>query len=180
MRIMKKIFLALLVLPMTTIGQTVVGTKTPLNSSVVLSFPTSTANGIILPAVESLPISPANGTFLYDKVQKKVRMYQNNRWVDLSETGNANRIVPYNSTITLPDKQTIIGSRTTKVYNGSSFVDGVVDGILVLEGAKKALVLPKINNPHVTVKSPYPGMMCYDIQRRALAVFDGLLWNYWK
>ncbi|WP_353117470.1 hypothetical protein [Myroides odoratus] len=66
------------------------------------------------------------------------------------------------------------------MYNGSSFVDGAVDGIVVLEGSTKALVLPKIMNPHLTVKSPYPGMMCYDSNRKALAVFDGVLWNYWK
>ncbi|WHT39853.1 hypothetical protein QNH98_04030 [Myroides sp. mNGS23_01] len=176
----KNIFLALLLLPMVTIAQTVIEGKNPSTSSVVLEFPSGTAKGIILPAVENLPLTPANGTFLYDKMQRKVRMFQNNSWVDLSSVGNASRIVAYNSTITLPNKQTIIGSHTTKVYNGSSFVDGAVDGIVVLEGSTKALVLPKIMNPHLTVKSPYPGMMCYDSNRKALAVFDGVLWNYWK
>lgn len=176
----KNIFLASLLLPMVTIAQTVIEGKSSSSTSAVLEFPLGTTKGIILPAVESLPGTPANGTFLYDKMQKKVRMFQNNSWVDLSNIGDSGRIVAYNSTTTLPDKQTIIGSHTTKVYNGASFVDGIVDGIVVLEGSTKALVLPKIVNPHLTVRSPYPGMMCYDINRKALAVFDGKLWNYWK
>lgn len=176
----KNIFLAFLLLPMVTIAQTVIEEKNPSSNSAVLEFPSGTTKGIILPAVENLPGTPANGTFLYDKTQKKVRMFQNNSWVDLSNIGDADSILAYSNTLTVPDKQTIIGSHTTKVYNGTSFVDGVVDGIVVLEGSTKALVLPKITNPHLTVKSPYPGMMCYDVNRKALAVFDGILWNYWK
>jgi len=50
-----------------------------------------------------------------------------------------------------------------------------VPGVLVLEGETKAL-LPKIEKTDESVKSPYPGMMCYDSNRKALAVFDGALW----
>jgi hypothetical protein len=53
-------------------------------------------------------------------------------------------------------------------------------GVLVLESADKAMILPKITNPHTTVKNPYPGMMCYDLTSKSLAVFDGANWNYWK
>ena len=42
------------------------------------------------------------------------------------------------------------------------------------------MVLPHVTNPHLTVKSPYPGMMCYDTVKKAVAVFDGTVWNYWK
>ncbi len=54
------------------------------------------------------------------------------------------------------------------------------DGVLVLESANKAMILPRINTPHLNVKNPYPGMMCYDTASKTLAVFDGSVWNYWK
>ena len=103
-----------------------------------------------------------------DKTDQKVKMYQNGIWVELSAGGNTSTIVPYSGTVD-NGKQTIIGSRTTSV-----------DGVLVLESANKALVLPKVASPHLNVKSPYPGMICYDTTAKALAVFDGNAWNYWK
>lgn len=58
--------------------------------------------------------------------------------------------------------------------------ESAADGVLVLESTNRALVLPHVTNPHLTVKSPYPGMMCYDTVKKAVAVFDGTVWNYWK
>jgi len=151
-------------------AQTAIAKKTADGSS-VLDFASGTTKGIILPAVETLPATPANGTFLLDKVSKIVKMYQNGAWVNLSGVGDiagAVPVAPY-SGIVDNGKQTVMGSRST-----------TVDGVLVLESPNKALVLPKISNPHLNVKSPYPGMMCYDTNRKSLAVFDGLVWNYWK
>lgn len=151
-------------------AQTAVNVRTTTASS-VLDFAAGTTKGIILPAVETLPATPANGTFLFDKVAKIVKMYQGGVWVDLSGVGEIAGTVPlapYSGTVD-NGKQTVMGSRST-----------TVDGVLVLESSDKALVLPKISNPHLNVKSPYPGMMCYDTDRKALAVFDGKVWNYWK
>lgn len=151
-------------------AQTAINKRTAENSS-VLDFPVGTTKGIILPAVETLPATPANGTFLFDKVAKIVKMYQNGVWVDLSGVGDIAGpvpLAPYSGTVD-NGKQTVMGARST-----------AVDGVLVLESPDKALVLPKISNPHLNVKSPYPGMMCYDTDRKALAVFDGKVWNYWK
>jgi len=148
-------------------GQTAIEKKTTGVSS-ILDFATGTTNGIILPAVESLPTSPANGTFLLDKTDQKIKMYQNGAWIDLSGIGNITGVVPYSGTVN-NGKKTIVGSRTT-----------TVDGVLVLESPNKALVLPQVSNPHLTVKGPYPGMMCYDTITKSLAVFDGRVWNFWK
>lgn len=151
-------------------AQTAIEKKTT-DASSVLDFAAGTTKGIILPAVETLPATPANGTFLFDRVAKIVKMYQGGVWVDLSGVGEIAGTVPlapYSGTVD-NGKQTVMGSRST-----------TVDGVLVLESSDKALVLPKISNPHLNVKSPYPGMMCYDTDRKALAVFDGLVWNYWK
>lgn len=179
---MKKYF-ALLILSLGVLSvakaQTAVATRTVSSPSAVLDFATGTTKGIILPAVETMPANPANGTFLFDKTTQIVKMFQNGIWINMTGTGNASGIVPYTGTSN--EKQTIMGARSTKVLDGlGNYVDGAVDGVLVLESPNKALVLPQISNPHLTVKSPYAGMMCYDTNRKAVAVFDGTLWNYWK
>lgn len=138
---------------------------------------TSNDKGIILPAVAKSPtyavVSPAtnhpnNGTFIFDIDTKMVRMFENGAWVNLSDAaGNATKILSNAS----DEKGTgaIIGATST-----------AAKGILVLEAADKAMILPHIKNPHTAVKSPYPGMMCYDTVSNSLAVFDGARWNYWK
>lgn len=148
-------------------AQSAIEKKTAATSS-ILDFATGTTKGIILPAVETLPTTPANGTFLLDKNDQKIKMYQNGAWVDLSAIGNTTSVVPYSGSAD-NGKKTIIGNKTT-----------AADGVLVLEATDKALVLPNVANPQLTVKSPYPGMMCYDTVSKSLAVFDGKLWNFWK
>lgn len=167
---MKKSIIALCIIPALASAQTGVETRTVSNNSALLDFPTGTTKGIILPAVETLPTTPANGTFLFDarSAHRKIKMFQNGAWVELSDTGSTTALVPYSGTVDNA-KKTVMGSR-----------ESAADGVLVLESAEKALVLPKVSNPHLTVKSPYPGMMCYDTNRKALAVFDGSVWNYWK
>ena len=141
----------------------------------------ATANntfGIILPSVASEPVitvqnqdvqSANNGTFVFDKSTKKVKMFENNKWRDLSETGGDSRIVSNNSDDTSQNQGAIIGSATSSAK-----------GVLVLESADKAMILPRIDKPHTSVKNPYAGMMCFDTASKTLAVFDGTNWNYWK
>lgn len=164
------LFLLFLLFPIIMVGQTAIEKQTVTNTSTLLDFASGTTKGLILPAVQTLPVSPANGTFLFDTraAHKKIKMYENGGWVDLSAAGSTTALVPYSGTVD-NGKKTIIGAHTT-----------AADGVLVLESTNKALVLPKISNPHLTVKNPYPGMMCYDTNRKALAVFDGTVWNYWK
>ena len=95
-------------------------------------------------------------------------MYENGSWFNLSEVGSITDLVIPSGTVDNA-KSTIIGSKTSNA-----------DGVLVLESKTKALVLPNVNQPHNSVSNPYPGMMCYDTDRKAIAVFDGSVWNYWK
>lgn len=149
------------------------------NTATELSTDTETTNvrGIILPAVDSSPSytvvnpttnNPNNGTFIFDKTTKMVRMFENGSWINLSDAaGDATSILSNTSNET--GKGVIIGADTTPAK-----------GILVLESSNKAIILPHVKNPHTSVKSPYPGMMCYDTVSNSLAVFDGSRWNYWK
>jgi hypothetical protein len=151
--------------------QTVEGTSTLLDFN---STATNT-NGIILPAVTNISSALAttthdnNGTFLFDASSGKIKMYENNIWIDLSEAGNSASIFANISTETNTNQGVIIGSNTSNAK-----------GVLVLESSTKAMILPRISNPHLTVQSPYPGMICYDTASKTIALFNGSVWNYWK
>lgn len=147
-------------------GQTAIEKHT-VDGDGILDFASGTTKGIILPAVETLPATPANGTFLYDKNAQMVKMYENGVWVNLTDEGDNSAVLPYSGTDI--NKQTVIGATGTNVA-----------GVLVLEATDKGLILPKVASPHLNVPSPYPGMMCYDTDAKALAVFDGEVWSYWK
>ena len=156
--------------------QNVEGTATLLDFNSPLSADTNSTinnntNGIILPAVEkeSVVTSPSNGTFIYDHFAKIVKMREADNWVSLSGEGNNSKIVVNTSDDLNANHGAIIGSQTSNAK-----------GVLILESSNKAMILPRIQNPHTNVKSPYPGMMCYDTVRKSLAVFDGTNWNYWK
>lgn len=156
--------------------QTVEGNATLLDFNSPLSADTNSTsnnntNGIILPAVleDDAVTSPSNGTFIYDYEAKTVKLFANNGWISLSEQGNNSQIVVNASADLNASQGAIIGSQTS-----------AAKGVLILESSDKAMILPRIQNPHINVKSPYPGMMCYDTVRKSLAVFDGTNWNYWK
>lgn len=137
---------------------------------------TTSFRGIILPAVTAVPVftatAPAsgnvqNGTFLFDRQSKKIRMFDTGRWIDMTDEATAGSFVPVTGSET--GAGVIIGSASSSA-----------SGVLVLESSDKALVLPHIKNPHTSVKSPYPGMMCYDTASNSIAVYDGGQWSYWK
>lgn len=177
---MKKIigtaFLSLMIINIKS--QVAIGKTSITNASVLLEFDDSETNkkGIILCAVDNLSnalstTNPAenNGTFLFDRSDDKVKMYENNAWINLSDSGSEAQIATNTTADTSQTQGAIIGAQTSNAK-----------GVLVLEASNKALVLPWIQNPHIAVKNPYPGMMCYDTASRTLAVFDGSVWNYWK
>lgn len=139
-------------------------------SSTLMDFDESASNtkGIILPAVTSASnVAPANGNFIFDNNDKVIKVYENGIWRNLSEqVGTVN--VNSNPSADIGDG-VVIGSEIP-----------TAEGILVLESENMAMILPKVAEPHLNVKSPYPGMMCYDTTAKALAVFDGNKWYYWN
>lgn len=154
-------------------GQVAIGKESIEGNSTLLDFNNSEKNtlGIILPAVDSAPTvftADNNGTFLFDKSSQTLKMYENNQWVTLSTTVGDGSGIEENNTTDAGDGA-IIGSDTT-----------AAKGVLVMESTDKAMILPRIKSPHLNVKSPYPGMMCYDTVTQSVALFDGKFWNYWK
>lgn len=153
-------------------AQVSIGKQEVSSPNALLEFGDEATNyfGIILPSVtNTTAISMVNGTFIYDVETQKVRMYEDGSWIDLSARGNATAIMNNPSDENPGSTGVIIGADSS-----------TAQGVLVLESSDKALVLPKIANPHTTVENPYPGMICYDTASKSLAVFDGSNWNYWK
>lgn len=169
---MNKLFYIIIFLGGILNAQVTIGKEVVTNESTLLEFDDNVLNtlGIILPSVlNANNITTENGTFLYDIATKKVKMFENNVWKDLSSVGDDSGVIIDPSNENTNSLGVVIGSETTSAQ-----------GVLVLEATNKAMVLPKITNPHLTVKSPYPGMMCYDTTSKSLAVYDGSNWNYWK
>lgn len=154
-------------------SQIAIGKNSVEGTATILDFdnPTSNFRGIILPAVDDAEDSTLdennNGTFLFDRIDNKLKMYENDDWVELSDAGSSTGLL--NNTATESGDGVIIGAEQTDAI-----------GILVLESEDKALKLPRVANPHLTIKSPIVGTMCYDTVSKSLAIFDGSNWNYWK
>ncbi len=138
---------------------------------------TTNSKGIILPAVATTPTynvvtpttnNPNNGTFIFDRTSKMIKMFENGYWKNISNSVGSDLKLYDNSSAEL-GKGVIIGEQTTNAK-----------GVLVLESTSKSLILPQIQNPHITVKSPYAGMICYDTVSNTFASFDGVSWNYWR
>lgn len=161
---------ALLLLAVGAQAQIAIG-KDNVEGSALIDFETAgNTRGIILPAVTALPATPENGTLIYDTVDRKVKVYADNDWVELSGAGtNAQVDMNQLNAATDEGEGTVIGEEST-----------APEGVLVLESPDKALVLPKIASPHLNVASPYPGMICYDTDTQAVAVFNGSQWYFWK
>ncbi|PKF75966.1 hypothetical protein [Chryseobacterium sp. PMSZPI] len=143
--------------------------KTQVEGDGLLDFPSNTTKGILLPIVETLPTNAASGTLLMDKNDQILKMNVESAWIPLSDPGSVSAVT-FNTNGEIPGQNRIIMGATASN----------APGVLVLESSNKALILPKITSPHLNVKNPYPGMICYDTASKTMAVFDGLKWSYWK
>ncbi|MCW1148817.1 hypothetical protein [Flavobacterium lacisediminis] len=142
---------------------------TSIHTDAILDFPTGQNKGIVLPMVEVLPtgVAASNGTFLIDKTDGRVKVRQNGIWLNLTGTSSLSSYSVNPSADTFDG--VIIGATSSSA-----------SGVLVLESTNKALMLPKVVSPHINIKSPYPGLMCYDTTKNAIAVFNGTAWYYWN
>lgn len=137
----------------------------PITESTLVQFEDYKTRGIILPANAKAPTNPANGTFIFDMSDIKVKMFENGKWVSVSDRGD----FPFEFNNYDGGDGVIIGAESSDA-----------DGVLVLEASDKALVLPRVENIIEDVESPYPGMICYDKASKSVAIFDGIQWNYWN
>ncbi len=151
-----------------------VGTATT-KTSVLLEFAVGN-KGIILPYVKTLP-SPTvatQGTILLDVVvptAARVRFSNGTSWIDLSgQDGDVSSA--------LAIQPSVVESNNAKVIIGANSSDA--DGVLVLESATKAMLLPTVADVN-NIPSPSPGMMVYlnKAGAKRLAVYNGARWSFW-
>jgi hypothetical protein len=165
----KAIFTVLMLITSLSIFSQVGIETTSIHTDALLDFPSGQNKGIVLPMVETLPTGTAatNGTFLIDKTDGRVKVRQNGVWLNLTGTSSLSSYSVNPSADT--SDGVIIGATSSSA-----------SGVLVLESTNKALMLPKVVSPHINIKSPYPGLMCYDTTKNAIAVFNGENWYYWN
>ena len=167
------ISLLIVLLPACASAQVAIGKPSVTNTSVSLEFGNGN-RGMVLPWVTSAAAvtGAVNGTIVYDTSDKKVKVKYASGWKDLSvdTTGAVDTSLQDNRTEVATSKAEITTSGTVST----------TPGILVLADDNKAMVLPKVDSPHLNIISPAAGMMVYDTAKDLLAVFNGTVWSFWK
>lgn len=155
------------------LSQVAIGKVSVSNTSVSLEFNNGN-RGVILPWVTSAGAvtGAVDGTVIYDTADKKVKYRKSGAWKDMSidATGTVNTSLQNARTESVTAKVTIGGNNNT---NNTS-------GILVLADDNKAMILPKMDSPHLNIVNPAAGTIAYDTVSHQLAVFNGTVWSFWK
>ena len=156
-------------------------------TSVLLEFGNDGDKGIILPYVETVPTGANNskgGTLIFDvsaNGEYKVKVKnENSGWTDLS--GQSGYSTAVASLVKTPQAAPLADQPNGKAIIGSS--TSSTDGVLVLESANKAMILPTVSN-FTDIKNPSPGMMAFlkhtsDNTKHRLIVFNGQKWAFWE
>jgi len=171
---------------------TIPATTTP-NPSISLEFGEyvgpQQGKGIVLPwitSAASLPATAVEGTFFMD-VNDKVVKFKNgpSSYFLLSK----NEITTVGTTTNF-DTTGVVSTALQDAPNVNELPDAKVNigpstsntppGILVLENANQAMILPKVTSPHLNIINPEPGTMAYDTVTKQLAVYNGKVWSFWK
>lgn len=141
---------------------------TPTNSSVILEFDNNENKGIILPQVSFIGFAKG-GTFIANKDEFSVQYFIDSKSINLTESGNYVPHSFYDNKNEDIGTGIIIGDLNTNLF-----------GPLILNSNNKALVLPKVSNPHDQITNPIAGTIVYDSTSDSLAVFDGSYWYFWN
>lgn len=156
-------------------AQVGIGVTTLTNNSVLLEF-SNEAKGIIVPQVNSSN-GAVGGTFVFDSAEKIVKVKEEkNQGVNGNWTGLTTNGIPGVTHTFSNAGADIIGNNGVVIGNQSS----TKTGALVLESSTKALVLPRVSNPHNSLIGAIAGTIVFDTVSNTLAVYDGVNWSYWK
>lgn len=139
--------------------------KDNIDGSGIVDFKLNSNKGIVLPYVLQAP-EDVPGSLLYDANKKKVLFYDGVEWKDLSR------------------KEGMVDISKGHVDRGSK--QGVIigddtqeSGVLVLNDNKKALILPKNQEPWKNIKSPEAGTITYDLKNKVICIYNGKEWTFW-
>ncbi len=180
------IIIALLVLSFNAKAQVAIGKNSITNTSVSLEFgdyDNANGKGIILPWVDnqSVVTGAVEGTLVFDTNDTIVKYKtDNNQWTELSK--NETSVIDGVSTDTKGKVNFEIQKELSDHANAKVGIGQPTEtpGILVLEDANKAMILPKVPEPHKNIVNPEPGTIVYDTTNHMVAVFNGTVWSFWK
>lgn len=160
-------------------SQLAIGKETITNTSVSLEFGNTEYKGLILPYISDKSNIIVEGSMIYDTTDHKIKYLKNvNNWVNLSEDdGTPLTIGKVDLSIQGTDKTE---QTTAKTVIGTNGTTDTTNGILVLTDINKAMILPKVANPHLNIINPASGMIVYDTVKKLLAVYNGNVWSFWK
>lgn len=151
---------------LTTYSQVGIGIENVRGAN-LLDFGKNTVNGIVLP-YNFTTENAVEGTLRVEANTAKIQYFNNETWVDLTDAGLIN--TDLNSGSESDSTQgVIIADKETNT-----------PGVLVLESESKGMVLPQIDNPHLTIVNPPTGMICYDPINKTIAMFNGVNWFFYK
>ena len=170
------------------------------NSSISLEFGDYAApngKGIVSPWVTSAAAvtGVVSGTIVYD-INDKIMKYKvptsvsPTGWFNLSknETTTVDGTQNFDTTgavdpalqNTLDGNGNVLADAATAKVSIGTIATPDVPGILVLEDANKAMILPKMPSPHLNIINPEPGTMAFDTTTNQLAIYNGKVWSFWK
>lgn len=157
------------------------------NTSVLLEFGDTKDKGVILPYVETLPTEgdtkATGGTLIFDvsaNTEYKIKVKnQNAGWRDLSVQSGYTASI--DASVKNQQASPLVDLAGAKVIIGSA--TSTADGVLVLESANKAMVLPIVDD-YKAIKNPSPGMLAFlkglTADEHRLIVFNGQKWTFWR
>lgn len=181
------------ILPFTIHAQVAIGKSsiTNNNPSISLEFGDYVVNGrgIIVPWVISAgDVADAEkGTIIFDTSDKIMKYKKHDgTWFHLSK----NEVTTVEGNINY-DTTGMVNTSFQDTYNGMVITENInaktsigiptaTPGILVLEDTDKAMVLPKVPNPHLNIVNPESGTMVFDTVNKQLAIYNGKVWSFWK
>lgn len=164
-------------------AQVAIGKDSVTNPSVSLEFGKD-ARGLILPYItdKNAMSDVVPGTLIMDADTGVIQYMQDTgNWQDLSFTGNAfidGTEQSISGTVDTQIQTNVVDLPKAKVIIGPP--TDAVSGVLILSDINKAMILPKVESPHLNIMDPAPGMIVYDTKAHQLAVFNGTVWTFWK
>ena len=162
--------------------------RTNVRGDGIMDFPGNGTNeyanrGILLPKVANTAnIAGAGGALAFNIEEQRVEFYNaanGGEWLPLSaaktggavsgaeHAGSANRFADFTDAAGM------------LIEAGTTSGEAVPEGVLVLESNNKALILPQVENAAL-LPSPKPGLICYDMYSKSIAVFNGTEWSFWN
>lgn len=158
-----------LFLTITVQAQVAIEKESITNSSVILEFDDvrttpSKQKSLILPVLDNLSGIPSNqaGTLALNAADNTVMLQRNNGVWEIISTSTVD-----------------FESPTAAELNGGSIIGdqaNAPDGVLVLNSTTQAMILPHVTKVE-DVAEPEVGAWVYDVQRKALAFYNGENWE---